>query len=129
MQKSKSAFTMFELVFVIVVIGILSAVAVTRLDITSVKKLAGGAKVNADLNMCINENANLILIGSTINMDVSTQSCTSASTCFDIVADGLRGIKVTNANGGVDEVNACDKAHLAAQKGSKSSDEGVVFTF
>jgi len=47
MQKSKNAFTMLEVVFVIVIIGILSAIAIPKFAVT--RQDAQIAKARADI--------------------------------------------------------------------------------
>lgn len=65
MQKSKSAFTMIELVFVIVVLGILAAVAIPRMAATRTDAVIskGRADVASIRSAIINERQGRLLTG------------------------------------------------------------------
>ena len=118
----KRAFTMIELVFVIVIIGVLASVAIPKL--TDTKDAADGANIASNLSTCINEIGSVFLAKGT--MDTTTQVCTKAKTCYSI-ADDVPNAKltVTDKSGGAE----CDAAQNISTKNNTSSAGGTVHIF
>ncbi len=80
------AFTMIELIFIIVIIGILAAIAIPKLSATS--KDARGSKIAHSLSVCITEAGvyymkNGTFGGQTQSGGNQTRSCEIADKCFD----------------------------------------------
>ena len=80
----KSAFTMIELIFTIVIIGILAAIAIPKLAAT--RSDAEGAAVVSSLASCINDAGNrYMMVGSFSHYsqdDNATPNCQKAKECF-----------------------------------------------
>ena len=86
MQKSKNAFTMIELIFVIVILGILAAVAIPKLSATR-----DDAKVAAEISSVAqaiqNLGAEFAAKGSLVNYTVTEAN--AATKCFTFVEENL----------------------------------------
>jgi general secretion pathway protein G len=90
----KRAFTMIELIFIIVIIGILAAVAFPRLAATSDD--AKGAKVVHDLSVCIMDAGTYYMKngtfgGKTQAGGAQTPSCVAADECFNFTENDSNG--------------------------------------
>ncbi|WP_309495806.1 type II secretion system protein [Sulfurovum sp.] len=93
LMSSKKAFTMIELVFVIVVIGILAAIAVpkmaaTRDDATITKAIATIGSVRSAI---VTERQKRILRGDFTNPITTLHSADGVFDIFNVDADGNRG--------------------------------------
>ena len=73
----RKGFTMIELIFVIVIIGILAAVAIPKL--ASTRTASQSAKQVENIRTCITENASAYLLHGAF--DFTGQACTEAD-CF-----------------------------------------------
>ena len=80
----KKAFTMIEIIFVIVIIGILAAVAIPKLSAT--RSDAEGADIVTSLASCINDAGNQYMMSASFNHytqdDNATDNCRKARECF-----------------------------------------------
>jgi len=90
----RQAFTMIELIFIIVIIGILIAVAIPLLSATS--NDAKGAKIAHALSVCIDEAGSRFMKkgsfeGTTLPGGNQTTSCRTADRCFDFVETDSNG--------------------------------------
>jgi len=89
----KSAFTMIELIFAIVIIGILAAIAIPKLAAT--RSDAEGAAVVSSLASCINEAGNrYMMVGSFSHYsqdDNATPNCRKARECFMLTENDSNG--------------------------------------
>jgi len=81
----KNAFTMIELIFVIVIIGILAAVAIPKLAAT--RSDAEASNIVQSLTQCINDAGGEYMMSSSFHaftQDANlTQNCKVAKKCFD----------------------------------------------
>ena len=90
----RKAFTMIEVIFVIVIIGILAAVAIPLLSTTS--NDARGARIVHDLGVCINDAGSRYMKsgsfeGTTQSGGNQTASCRAADLCFNFVETDSNG--------------------------------------
>ena len=113
----KKAFTMIELIFVIVIIGILASVAIPKLAASRVD--AQAATLVNNLTTCINEAGNeFMLTGSFHHLtqdDNISASCKGAKECFTFVE--------TDANGSLQVLNtvSTEKKCIESQKIAKNN--------
>ena len=89
----KKAFTMIELVFVIVVIGILASVAIPKLSAT--RSDAMGANIVNALSNCINDAGGEYMVSASFHHltqdDNITVSCKKAKECFVFTENDSNG--------------------------------------
>jgi len=123
----RSGFTMIEIIFAIVIIGILAAVAIPRLNAT--RGDSEGAKVAYNLAICVNDAGNTFMktgyfSGDKIKADSlpsDSVACTQglipsgeSEACFNIaVSDSSGTLTVTNS---ASSTAACKEAQRLAGK-------------
>jgi len=110
----KNAFTMIELIFVIVIIGVLASVAIPKLAAS--RSDAEGAMIVNNLSTCINEAGNEYMVSAsfqhiTQSSDTNlTEACNSAIRCFSFVENDSNGtLQVSN-------VSSTEKKCIDAQR-------------
>lgn len=95
----KHAFTLIELIFAVVIVGILAAIAMPKLAAT--RSDAEGAAVVSGLAACINEAGNRFMLTGSFSHysqdDNMTANCRKAKECFSFVENDDNGsLKVDN---------------------------------
>jgi prepilin-type N-terminal cleavage/methylation domain-containing protein len=103
---NRNAFTMIELIFVIVILGILASVAIPKF--TDTKNTAEATKEVADLRTARNEVISYVLLNQT-NADLPTNNLE----CFSIAVD--TNLTLTTTKSASSKVY-CDKAVEDANK-------------
>ena len=128
---------MIELIFVIVILGILAAVAIPKLAAT--RSDAEAAKIASDLATCVGDAGGAYLkdgnfssittAADNTNWTAATSSstaCDSAVECFNIQKVDSNGTLTITDTG---NSNKCTEAHNLAHKNNMSSAAGVTHQF
>ena len=122
----KAAFTMIELIFVIVILGILAAVGVPKLAIA--RNDARASVVATQLSNCIQLSGKGYLMDNAF--DVNDSNCVDVVTvqsCFILVPDDENG--TLNVKDVVNATNECKAGQEIALKNNLSSSTGVIHQF
>jgi len=123
------AFTMIELIFVIVILGVLAAVAIPRLAAT--RNDGGAAVVANDLGNCISGAGGAYQMDNAF--DVTSDACVNATVtnpCFTVVPDNATGILLVTDVAGAAAGSVCLAAQvLVAENGLSSTAPGVSHRF
>ncbi len=105
----KNAFTMIELIFVIVILGILAAVAIPKLAATRTDAVA--ASMANNLATCVNGATDAYMMD--VAFDVDSDACDDVrAACFDVDGDDNTGILTVKDT--ADTTAICVAAHALA---------------
>lgn len=128
MQNFKSAFTMIELVFVIVVLGILAAVALPKL--VASKNDATASTLAIELGDCIEMACGAY--AHTGSFDIDSKSCDDVSvkhTCFILTTDDTTGIMNVRHTPDAPDKSVCKEAQSLVRINNLSTPDGVDHRF
>ena len=128
----KEAFTMIELIFVIVLIGILAAISIPKLSAT--RDDAETSRMLTQLAACINH-AGAAYTAYGI-MDIETPNCRKTQKCFDLEfgnGDDTNGTLIVKSGSSVSASEKgekyCIEAHRVADRQALSSPSGKEHNF
>jgi prepilin-type N-terminal cleavage/methylation domain-containing protein len=128
MQNNRTAFSMIEVIFVIVILGILAAVVIPKLVVN--KNDAEASKLALELGDCIDNGYGAYAKNAVF--DINSRSCDDviiANPCFLIVTNNGTGIMNVKhvANSAVGSV--CKKVQELVEVNKLSSASGVNHQF
>ena len=122
----KNAFTMIELIFVIVIIAILAAIGIPKLSIA--RNDAKASVIATRLSNCIELSSKGYLMDKAFDInDSNCQEITIIQECYEISADDANGtLTIKDIS---DTTNACKAGQEITLKNKLSSATGVVHSF
>jgi len=126
MKASKTAFTMIELIFVIVIIGIVAAIGIPKL--TATRNDAKASVIATRLSNCIILASEGYLTDDTFNINDS--NCVEVVTkinCYILTPDDVHGtLKVQDV---ANATNACKTGQEITLRNKLSSPTGITHSF
>ena len=127
MTKHREAFTIFELIFVIVILGILASILIPKLAMN--RNDAQASNISQELAMCINESGGYYLMDGTFDNALLSIACDhtlNTFACYTIAPDNNAG-SINVKNNGASTL--CTISHSTAEKNGLSSATGIDHQF
>jgi len=121
MQKSKNAFTMIELIFVIVILGILATVAIPKLSAT--RNDAQIAKAAQNIAVAISEISTYAVATGKIKNDLSTMS----NAIGNLVTEGVATLDTANKKATIAFGSVSDCLSIQVISGVNDENLSVLF--
>ncbi|MBU0719758.1 type II secretion system GspH family protein [bacterium] len=128
MQKNKTAFTMIEVIFVIVILGILAAIGIPKL--VANKNDAEASKLALELGDCIDNGFGAYAKNAIF--DIDSRSCNDViitHPCFLITTDSASGIMNVKHVPDSAVGSICKRAQEVVEVNKLSSADGVNHQF
>ncbi len=122
------AFTIIELIFVIVILGVLAAIAIPKMATTRNDALASTIAFN--LSDCIQFSGSSFITNSIF--DITSDACISASItnlCFTITPNNVNDTLLVQNVAGAAAGSVCSTAQLLTARTNISSPAGVTHQF
>jgi len=127
----KLGFTMIEVIFVIVILGILAAVAIPRLAAS--RNDAAASVIVAELSTCVKFAGGMFLLHQ--SFDLTIPSCirvrdtsgTNGTGCYQLTPNNLAGTLIAQDKNGADDV--CARSQAITVNSGISSAVGVTHRF
>lgn len=127
MKTNKSAFTMIELIFVIVILGILAAVAIPKLAAT--RNDATASTIATSAATCVNDAGGAYMMNAAFDDTAGNDIFTNTAACNDALGAGtnpacyaISGVDTTGvltvADGADIADDVCAKAKVLTEKNS-----------
>jgi len=120
MQNKRSAFTMIELIFVIVILGILAAVSIPKIAAT--RNDASAASIAMSIATCVNDSGGAYIMSGIF--DYTGSACLDAisSSCYTVATDATTdNILVVTGIPTADTSSVCFKAVALSDKNGLSN--------
>lgn len=126
-QSIRNAYTILELVFVILIIGILAAVMLPKMSMN--RNDAKASTIAQEVAMCINDAGAYYMKESRFDNGITAPACDSTlnnNACFTITPNNNTGVLTVSHNG---SSVICTKAHDIAERNGLSSAVGIDHQF
>ncbi len=123
----RKAYTMIELIFVIVIIGILAAVIIPKMAIN--RDDAKASNITQNLAICIGDASTFYLKEGVFDNGIISGACDvtiNQNACFTVTPNNGTGILNVKHNG---TATMCTKAHTIVERNGLSSATGIDHQF